>query len=352
MTFLAIREMKKEKFRYGLVIAVITMISFLIFILNALAFGLSRENTTAVEAWHTNSVVMSKDADGNLSQSLLTADDLADYAVNQDQAQVALTPGIMKGAGLREGVIFVGINADDLVSRSITLTKGHLSQNSDELVVSDKLRQKGFKLGQTVELGINNQNFKIVGFAEDAEYNIAPVAYGDIKEWSNVKGVSNRFVASGVVSKKTLVAKSDQVKAYSKAQFLNKMPGYSAQNSTFLFMIVFLIVISVIVVTIFLYILTIQKVQNFAVLRAQGIPSRYLALNTLSQTVIIMVSAVALSVVLALLVSLVIPTQVPMYFDIPLILLTGLGLVVMGTLGSLIPMRIIAKIDPVTVIGG
>lgn len=65
-----------------------------------------------------------------------------------------------------------------------------------------------------------------------------------------------------------------------------------------------------------------------------------------------MVSAVALSVVLALLVSLVIPTQVPMYFDIPLILLTGLGLVVMGTLGSLIPMRIIAKIDPVTVIGG
>ena len=46
--FLAINEMLKEKVRYTLVIAVITLISFLIFILSALALGLSNENTAAV----------------------------------------------------------------------------------------------------------------------------------------------------------------------------------------------------------------------------------------------------------------------------------------------------------------
>ncbi|CAH1851920.1 hypothetical protein R078138_00450 [Convivina praedatoris] len=38
MTFLAIREMKKEKFRYGLVIAVITMISFFDFYFKCFSF--------------------------------------------------------------------------------------------------------------------------------------------------------------------------------------------------------------------------------------------------------------------------------------------------------------------------
>ena len=38
--FLAIREIKKEKLRYGLILTVVVLISYLIFILSALALGL------------------------------------------------------------------------------------------------------------------------------------------------------------------------------------------------------------------------------------------------------------------------------------------------------------------------
>ncbi|CAK8054003.1 ABC transporter permease [Eupransor demetentiae] len=350
--FLAINEMKKEKLRYGLVIAVITMVSFLIFILSALALGLANENVSSINSWKTQSVVMSKDANGNLSQSMLTADDLKEYGNDADQSKLALTPAIMKKGDTRDSVMFIGLTKNDRIDKSIKLQSGRKAENSSEIVVSSALKQKGFKLGEKVQLGIQNQSFKIVGFAKNASYNMQPVAYGDINQWAGIKGVQNNFVASGVISDKQISAKNSQLKAFNKADYLNNLPGYSAQNSTFILMIAFLIVISVVIVAIFLYILTIQKMENFAVLRAQGIPARYLVLNTLSQTLLIMLSAVVIGMILALVMSMTIPSQVPMYFDFTLISLAGLGLIVMGALGALIPIRLITKIDPVTVIGG
>ena len=53
--------------------------------------------------------------------------------------------------------------------------------------------------------------------------------------------------------------------------FINELPGYSAQNLTFGLMIGFLIVISAIIIGIFMYVLTIQKTPYFGIMKAQGI---------------------------------------------------------------------------------
>lgn len=49
--FLAIKEIRHEKLRYSLIVAVISLISFLIFILSALSLGLANENTAAITSW-------------------------------------------------------------------------------------------------------------------------------------------------------------------------------------------------------------------------------------------------------------------------------------------------------------
>ena len=46
--FLAIKEIKREKLRYGLIILMIFLISYLIFILSSLAVGLASENSQAI----------------------------------------------------------------------------------------------------------------------------------------------------------------------------------------------------------------------------------------------------------------------------------------------------------------
>ena len=57
------------------------------------------------------------------------------------------------------------------------------------------------------------------------------------------------------------------------SQFISELPGYNAQVLTFGFMIGFLIVIAAIVIGIFIYVLTMQKVSIFGVMKAQGISS-------------------------------------------------------------------------------
>ena len=70
--YLALKEIRHEKLRYGLIIAMVTLIAYLIFILTSLAFGLAGENTQAINSWDAKSVVLNKDSNINLSQSTIT----------------------------------------------------------------------------------------------------------------------------------------------------------------------------------------------------------------------------------------------------------------------------------------
>lgn len=152
--------------------------------------------------------------------------------------------------------------------------------------------------------------------------------------------------ASGIISKKNLDFKAKNVRSYDKQTFVNKLPGYTAQNSTFELMIGFLFVISLIVIAVFLYILTIQKMPNYAVLRAQGIPSKTLIGATLSQSLILVILGTVLAYLLMLLTVSVMPATVPIDFAPWIMISTFVGMILMGAIGGLIPIRSILKVDP------
>lgn len=75
-------------------------------------------------------------------------------------------------------------------------------------------------------------------------------------------------------------------------------------------------VISVIIIAVFLYILTMQKLANYAVLRAQGIPAQRLGLTPtfLGQALILMVVGVIIALLLTVVTGAVLPTAVPNTF--------------------------------------
>lgn len=352
--FLAINEIKYDKVRYSLIIAVIGLISFLIFIISALALGLAHQNTAAIEKWHTQSALMTKDANGNMGQSLMQQSDIDKQSLTKSEALVGITPANVKADGdaSRDSVQYIGLREQDYIYQGLKLSSGHLPKNDHEVIIADTLDT--FKLNDKIKIGLDDTSYKVVGITDDALYNMAPVVYGNLDNWAPIKGVTDQFKASGIISKSDtqLKAASDQLKTYNLKDYMNNLPGYQAQILTFTFMISFLILISLIVVTIFLYILTIQKLPNLAVLRAQGIPNRYLILNTFNETLLIMVISVAIGAGLTTLTAFFIPDAVPVYFDIPLMSLIAAGMLITGLLGALIPMRIISKIDPVTVIGG
>lgn len=353
--YLAINEIKKNKMRYGLIISVISLITFLIFILTSLALGLANENTTALKTWQTKSAILTKDSNGNMGQSLMSEEQFNKIKMSRGDYQVGITPTNLKigDDDQTTSVQYVGVKTNQELYKKLVYVNGHPAEADNEIVLSDKI--KNIKLNDEVKLGQSDKSYKVVGFVKNAEYNMAPVVYGSLNQWHKVKGVDKYFVGSGVLStnqKRNDEIASKDLTLLSIDEFMNKLPGYSAQNATFTFMIAFLVIISLVVVTIFLYILTTQKIKNLAVLRAQGVPTGYLLKNTFNETGIIMIFSILIGLITTFVVSLVIPESVPMHFDVQFTLLIAGGILITGLLGALIPMRIISKIDPVSVIGG
>ena len=339
--FLALKEIKYEKLRYGL----ITLMIF--FMLSSLAVGLASQNTQAVNSWQTKSVVLNDNANVSLSQSLLTKADLKDFKKTSNDSFVGLVPIVVKEKKHQTiSAQFVGLKKDEYIYKDLELVSGRKARHNNEIAVDQIMWDRGYRLGDKVTLNGSDQKYKIVGFLKNAKINIAPIAYGTMATWRKLRPMAPNVEASGIISKKNLDFKAKNVKSYDKQTFINKLPGYTAQNSTFELMIGFLFVISLIIIAVFLYILTMQKMPNYVVLRAQGIPSKTLIGATLSQSLILVILGTVLAYVLMLITVSVMPATVPINFAPWIMISTFAGMILMGIIGGLIPIKSILKVDP------
>ncbi|GAX06622.1 antimicrobial peptide ABC transporter permease protein [Secundilactobacillus pentosiphilus] len=350
--FLALKEIKKEKFRSGLIIAMIVLISYLIFILTSLALGMARENTDAINSWGVAKITLSSNANVDMRQSFLTQKQAG--TLSKNEAYLGETPVVAEAKGhQQQSAFFVGLKSTQFIAKKIKLESGHRVRHSHEVVVDDALKLKGYQLGDSFKLNDDKTKFTIVGFTKRAKLNVTPVIYGQLGTWRALRGIKMGPVTSVVASKTNQYqSHQDGTKTYTRQQIINKLPGYQAQILTFVLMIGFLMVISMIIIAVFLYILTLQKLPNYAVLRAQGIPSKVLVGATISQSFLLVASGLIIGTVLTAVTGLVIPAQVPMAFNIPLLAVVGLVILVMALIGSLIPVKTVLNVDPVSVMGG
>lgn len=351
--FLAIKEIKREKLRYGLIILMIFLISYLIFVLSSLALGLASENTQAIESWNAKQVVLNKNANVSMSQSVLNKDDLKKAKIGKNEALLGQTPVVVKSKKRSQvSAQFIGVKKSQFIYQDQELIAGRKAQKAHEVAVDQAFKVKGYKIGDKLELNGMKQKYKIVGFVQNAKINIAPIIYGTLASWKTIRQGMPDMRASAIISRNANYRyNKGNSKTYPIKQFINKLPGYTAQNMTFQLMIGFLFIISLIIIAVFLYILTMQKMHNFAVMRAQGIPSGTLIWSTVSQAIILVGIGVIIGLLAMLLTAKLLPAAVPMSFT-PTIMLSGiLGMLLTGIIGSLIPIRSILKVDPAKAIG-
>ena len=351
--FLAIKEIKREKLRYGLIILMIFLISYLIFVLSALATGLASENTQALESWDAQKVVLNKNANVSMSQSFLTKTDLKKATLSKDEALLGQIPVVVKKAGRPQiSAQFIGVKKKQFIYHDQELIAGRKAKKNYEVAVDQAFKTKGYKLGDKLALNGSSRKYKIVGFVKNAKINIAPIIYGTLESWKKLRQGMPTLEASAIISRNQQYKYNyKDSKTYPIARFIKKLPGYTAQNMTFELMIGFLYIISLIIIAVFLYILTMQKMHNYAVMRAQGIPSSTLVKATISQAIILVLAGLIIGLAAMLVTVKVLPAAVPISFT-PEIILTGtIGLLLTAIIGSLIPIRSILKVDPAQAIG-
>lgn len=74
--FLAWNEIKRNKLKFGLIIGILVLISYLLFLLSGLASGLINMNTEGIKKWKADAIVLNKDANQTVQQSVFKSSDV------------------------------------------------------------------------------------------------------------------------------------------------------------------------------------------------------------------------------------------------------------------------------------
>ena len=355
--FLAINEIRHSKLRYALVIGVMFLIAYLVFFLTGLAYGLAQENRMAVDKWNASDIFLSEKANDSLNMSMIESE-LANELTAKEKAVLAQTAGIIYDAtdeNKKQNVSFFGINSKEFLNPKVI--EGKSFKSSGEVVADISLKkQYHYKIGDKVKLATNNEPLLIVGFTDNAKFNISPVLYTSMETFQTIRyGANSSFqpktTYNAIVTRGKVSQQPKGLQKLSISKFIDKLPGYSDQVLTFGFMIGFLVVIAAVVIGIFIYVLTMQKIAIFGVMKAQGISSRFIANSVIAQTFILAVSGVTIGLLATIASALILPEAVPFQTNLLFFGVIALLMVLVAIIGALFSVRTIVKIDPLRAIG-
>lgn len=343
--FLALKEMLYNKLRFGMIIGIIVLVSYLLFLISGLSNGLMNMNREAINKWEVDAFVLAEEANQNIGQSIMDKDVLDDTF--DDKASIKSLPVILTKDDLKQNAILFGINKDEFLNPNVT--EGKTFKEDFEVVADDTLKEKGFKVGDVLDLAGTDEELTITGFTDESKYNAAPVLYGNEKT-ADVLSVNrlNDKASAFVIRDKDFKDKDidNDLEIIPTQTFIENLPGYTEQKLTLDFMSYFLFAISAFIIAIFLYIITIQKMPIYGLLKAQGISNGFLARSLVIQTLILSVVAVAIAVLLTVITAYALPAAVPIAFDIKAIVIFAVTIILTAIVGGLFSIQSIRKSDP------
>lgn len=337
---LAWKEMKKNKVRFLILGSIVFLVSFLTFIISGLANGLSQDNAAFIKDLPQGQFYMNTDADQTYNLSKIDSDTQNEILSNEkDAVAFSLQMGFLNNQdNKQQSVAFV------------TSTDSELFENvqHEEVIVDSSLKDKGIKVGDTLTNNQFSGKFVVKGFVEHKKYSHAPVAYinkEDYKEIYRVDEMQLIFVPNGDSSKQFAGLQS-----FSNKAFLNTIPSYSAEQMSLNMIIWFLVVISGMLFAIFFYMMNVQKMGLYGILKAIGVKTSKLFKMIWTQMAIITVMSLILSVAFSQAFNLIAPKGMPFTLTIATTTQLSIVFLIIGFIGATISGIQIKKIQPLQAI--
>lgn len=356
--FLAWNEIKYSKLKYVLVIGVMFLISYLVFFLTGLSYGLAQSNRSAIDKWNADAIILSEDSNNNLSISTFSESAMDEVSAMEKASLNKVSVVLISGTDKINANI-LAINPDEFLVPNIT--EGNLFSKENEVVVNENLKTEfGYQIGDEIELADEQDKLVISGFTNKSELSVSPVIYMNNQDYNKMFSANSAQAAQGsdattinaIVIKATghdlatVTLNDDSLQLVPIDDFIQDLPGYQAQNLTFGIMIGFLIVISAVVIGIFVYVLTMQKRVMFGILKAQGISNKILAKSVYWQTFILSFVGVGTGFILTVITSLVLPPVVPFENNWLFYAAIAALILIFSLAGSIISVGNISKIEP------
>ncbi|AYC28474.1 FtsX-like permease family protein [Paenisporosarcina cavernae] len=337
---LAWKEMKKGKSKFIILGSIIFLVSFLTLVISGLANGLSYDSAGLIKNLPSGQYYLSKEAEGNSAMSAIPSD-MANEFMKENEEAMALS--IQMGyvtttADQQESVAFV----------TSTPFKHFPSVRAGEIVLDASLKEQGVHIGDTVVNEWSKKEFVVKDFVEGQTYSHTAVAFVNERDFAALFGKSERQMM--FLPGDEAVAFSKELDVYSTSQFLQTIASYQSEQLSLNMIIGFLVVISGMLFGIFFYMMNVQKLSLYGILKAIGVKTSTLFTLIWTQMILTTTAALFLSILLSQLVSFMKPESLPYQLSLSTtLLLVGLFFLV-GFLGATISGWQVKNVQPLQAI--
>lgn len=336
---IAWKEMKKSKAKFLILGSIIFLVSFLTFIISGLANGLSQDNAALIKDLPEGQFYLNENANQTYNLSKIDEDVQKEVlADHPDATAFSVQMGFVNDADDQQhSVAFV------------TSTESDLFENvkEGEIILDSSLKDEGIKVGDVLTNNQFSGEFTVKGFVDQQKYSHAPVAFIAMKNYQEIYRVME--MQTIFLPGKDAPAISG-LESFSNKGFLNAIPSYSAEQMSLNMIIWFLVVISGMLFAIFFYMMNVQKIGLYGILKAIGMKTVSLFQMIWYQMIVITIIALALSIALSQGFNMVAPDGMPFHLTLDTVVMLSAVFLAVGFIGATISGFQIKKIEPLQAI--
>ncbi|MGT2933486.1 ABC transporter permease [Streptococcus catagoni] len=353
-------ELKYQPKKFLLIELLIVLMIFMVIFLTGLTNGLGRAVSAQIENYGDVSYILSDDSEGVLNFSNLKEKDvtaLKDMHLENAAGFAIQRSGIqLPGKSDTKDMTYFAIEEHKLLKPKLSSGKA-LSKSAKDIILDSSFKDMGVKLGDQITDKASKEKLTVVAFTSNAQYGHSPVGFISQETYSKMRRVNTpnyKWTPQAMMTKDQIKQgdlKAD-VKLYGQKEIIEKIPGYMAEHTTLTMITWVLLVASSAILGVFFYILTLQKLKQFGVLKAIGMSMGQISRIQLSQISLLAIFGVMTGLILASVLARFLPAAMPFYLRAENVLTVSLSFVVISIICGALSLLKIRKVDPVEVIGG
>ena len=361
---IAWNEITYQPKKFVLIEILIALLMFMVVFLSGLTNGLGRSVSAQIDNFGPLNYILSKDSDKNIPFSSITPEDteeiekidgIAYSGLFIQRATIAQTEG---SSTLDITYFAIEDNGQEILTPKTSGTGARISDlKENEVILDSSFQDEGIQLGDEVIDKASKQKLTVIAFAQDAKYGYSEIGFVNSETYTGMRRKADpnfQWRAQTLVTPDSVTSSDltgDLVVA-DREQIIDNIPGYKAQNLTLRMITWVLLIASSAILGVFFYILTLQKLKQFGVLKAIGMPMSRITYIQLSQLTIVSLIGVAIGLGLAALVNPLLPPTVPAFITPQDNIAISASFILTSLLCGALSLLKIKKVDPIEVIGG
>jgi putative ABC transport system permease protein len=369
---LALAEIWRHRGRFAAITATLSLLGFLVLVLAGLSDGLWYGATGAIRNTHADLEVFSADSLLSLERSSLPLTAADRVRQVPGVADVGAIGSLLAPAFSPDGELDVAVlgfvpgrpGSPPVVSGGRLPAAGELG-----VAAADATLRRRVRLGQTITVAGSRRPLRIVGFVDDARYQLQPTLWTTIQSWQaigdqvrperrtsrpTVQALPVRLAPGATPAKvaRQIDTTLGTTTTVPRGRAVLAIPGARQMRATFGQIITTTLLVAALVVALFFALLVVERRGLLAMLKALGASDRRLAGGLLVQALLATATGLAVGGLLAWAMTAMLPPSFPAVFRATTTAVLVAATLATGTAGAALSLRRVLRIDPAQALGG